>query len=180
MGAGPQLSQARQGPLPCEPSTGPGTIIPGLLAPTSITQGQVGRAWTTRAGAGRSSHGAGVLQERRRQRKQSLQPVFGPRAPRREEASWGRRGQAGHRSCSGHGAQGSSGSQEGLYTWMFFVPGSLASDPSITLRSWAEAWSGGRKWPCAPCIPASPRSLRATLRWGCGPGTSVPPQEGPT
>ena len=41
-----------------------------------------------------SSHGAGVLQERRRQRAEPAARVR-PRAPRREEASWGRRARLG-------------------------------------------------------------------------------------
>lgn len=143
-GAAAESSQA--GPLPVSPARGLGTTIPGLLAPTSITQGQqVGRAWTTR---GRGWKGAPTERECSRRedgREQSPQPVF-------VHGRLGGKRQAGD---GGPGwaplmfwpqCPGSSGSQEGPHAWMFFVPGSLASDPSANLRSRAgEAWSGGQK-----------------------------------
>ena len=38
---------------------------------------------------------------------------------------------------------------------------------------------GGRKWPCAPRIPASPRSLEGNTKVGLWARRPVPPQEGP-
>lgn len=178
-GAAAESSQA--GPLPVSPARGLGTTIPGLLAPTSITQGQqVGRAWTTR---GRGWKGAPTERECSRRedgREQSPQPV----------CVHGHLG--GKRQAGGGGpgwaplmfwpqCPGSSGSQEGPHAWMFFVPGSLASDPSANLRSRAgEAWSGGAEsGPVLLAFLPRPEAWRATPRWGCGPDGLCPHRRAP-
>lgn len=76
-GGGAAAESSQAGPLPVSPAQGRGTIIPGLLAPTGITQGQqVGRAWTTR---GRGWKGAPTEQECSKREKtageQGPQPV---------------------------------------------------------------------------------------------------------
>lgn len=182
-GGGAAAESNQAGPLPVSPARGLGKIIPGLLAPTGITQGQqVGRAWTTR---GRGWKGAPMEQECSKREKtageQGPQPVC-------IHGCLGRKRQAGG---GGPGCAllmfwpwcpGSFGSQEGppgSHAWTFFVPGSLASDPLANSRSWAgEAWSWETEsGPVLPAFLSCPEAWWAPPREGVGQAACAPTGE---